>query len=106
MSYGSPVDRYERGDSHRVPLLSFYRASRWHEDVLLEWDEETCGGLCPTMSHVSTGKGSALEASRAVAFSNLKKKSLSCQLEKKSHFTGKKVFPLLLHQELYRDVGS
>ena len=43
-------------------LLSICRASRWHEDVigsispiLLEWDEETCRGLCLTMSHMSTG---------------------------------------------------
>ena len=59
---GSPVDRFERGDSQGVSLLSNYRASRWHEDVpgslspvLLEWDEETRRGICSTMSHMSTG---------------------------------------------------
>ena len=57
-----PVDRFERGDSQGVSLLSICRAFRWHEDVpgssslvLLERDEETCRGLCSTMSHVSTG---------------------------------------------------
>ena len=62
MNSGSPVDRFERGDSQGVSLLSVCRASRWHEDVsgssspvLLKWDEETCRGLCSTMSHVSAG---------------------------------------------------
>ena len=39
-----------REDPLGVPLLSFYYASRWYEDVsrsmslvLLEWDEETRG---------------------------------------------------------------
>ena len=60
--YGSPVDRFERGDSQGVSLLSICRAPRWHKDVsgpsspvLLEWDEETCRGLCSMMSHVSAG---------------------------------------------------
>ena len=60
--YGSPVDRFERGDSQGVSLLSICRASRWHEhllgsssSVLLEWNEETRRGLCSTMSHVSVG---------------------------------------------------
>ena len=55
-------DRFERGDSQGVSLLSICRASRWHEDVpgssssvLLEWDEETCGGLFSTMSHMLAG---------------------------------------------------
>ena len=59
---GSPFDRFERGDSQGVSLLSIYRAFRWHEDVpgssssvLLERDEETRRGLCATMSHVSAG---------------------------------------------------
>ena len=59
---GSPVDRFERGDSQGVSLLSICRASRWHEDVsgssssvLLERKEETRRGLCSAMSHVSTG---------------------------------------------------
>ena len=59
---GSPFDRFERGDSQGVSLLSIYRASGWQEDVpgssssvLLERDEETRRGLCVTMSHVSTG---------------------------------------------------
>ena len=59
---GSLVDRFERGDSQGVSLLSIFRASRWHEDVpgcsspvLLEWDEETRRGLFSTMSHMSTG---------------------------------------------------
>ena len=63
-SCGSLVDKFERGYSQGVPLLSFCSASRWHEDVprssssiLFEWHEETCGGLCLTMSHVSAGKG-------------------------------------------------
>ena len=50
---GSPVDRFERGDSHGVSLLLIFRASRWHEDVpgsslsvLLERNEETRKGLC------------------------------------------------------------
>ena len=62
MGSGSLVDRFEKGDSQGVSLLSIYRASRWHEDVLgssspvlLEWDEETRRGLCSTMSHVSAG---------------------------------------------------
>ena len=57
-----PHFTYLRGDSQGVSLLSICRASRWHEDVpgsspsiLLEWDEETCRGLCATMSHVSAG---------------------------------------------------
>ena len=57
-------DRFERGDSQGVSLLSIYRTSRWHEDVpgssspiLLERDEETRRGLCSTMSHVSAGLG-------------------------------------------------
>ena len=57
-----PFDRFERGDSQGVSLLSIYRASRWHEDVpgslssvLLERDEETRRRLCATMSHVSAG---------------------------------------------------
>ena len=61
-SSGSLVDRFERGDSQGVSLLSICRASKWHEDVpgssspvLLEWDEETRRGLCSTMSHVSAG---------------------------------------------------
>ena len=65
-----------RGDSQGVPLLLFCNASRWHEDVpsssssiLLEWDEETCGRLCSTMSHMSTGKGCASEASRVTSAS-------------------------------------
>ena len=56
------VDRFERGDSHGVSLLSICSASRWHEDVpgssssvLLEGNEETRGGLGSTMSHVSIG---------------------------------------------------
>ena len=60
MSNGSPVDRFERGDSQGVSLLSICRASRLHEDVpgssspvLLKRDEETRRGLCSTMSHVS-----------------------------------------------------
>ena len=59
---GWTVDRFERGDSQGVSLLSVCRASRWHEDVpgssssvLLEPDEETRWGLCSTMSHVSAG---------------------------------------------------
>ena len=59
---GSPVDRFERGDSKGVSLLSIFRAPRWHEDVpgysspvLLKWDEETRRGLCSMMSHVSVG---------------------------------------------------
>ena len=59
---GSPVDRFERGDSQGVSLLSICRAPRWHKDVsgssssvLLEWDEETRRELCSTMSHVSAG---------------------------------------------------
>ena len=59
---GSPVDRFERGDSQGVSLLSICCASRWHEDVpgsslsvLLEHNEETDKGLCLTMSHVSAG---------------------------------------------------
>ena len=59
-----PVDRSDIEDSQGVPLLSLCSASKWHEDVprssssiLLEWDEETCGRLCSTMSHVSIGKG-------------------------------------------------
>ena len=62
MSSGSPVERFERGDSQGVSLLSIFRASRWHEDVpgsslpvLLERDEEIRRGRCSTMSHVSTG---------------------------------------------------
>ena len=57
---GSPVDRFERGDSQGVSLLSVFCASRWHKDVpgssssvLLEWDEETRRGLCSMMSHIS-----------------------------------------------------
>ena len=60
MGGGSPVDRFEKGDPQGVSLLSIYRASGWHEDVprssspvLLERDEETRGGLCSMMSHVS-----------------------------------------------------
>ena len=48
MGCGYLEDRFERGDPHRVPLLSFFCASRWHEDVprssspiLLERDEAT-----------------------------------------------------------------
>ena len=48
MGSGSPVDRFERGDSQGISLLSVCRASRGHEDVpgssslvLLERDEET-----------------------------------------------------------------
>ena len=59
-----PVDRFERGDSQGVSLLSIFCPSRWHEDVpgssspvLLERDEETCRGLCSTMFHVSAGYG-------------------------------------------------
>ena len=59
---GSLVDRFERGDSQGVSLLSICCASRCHEDVLgsslpvlLERDEETRRGLCSTMSHVSAG---------------------------------------------------
>ena len=59
---GSPVDRFERGDSQGISLLSIFCASRWHEDVpgssslvLLERDEETRRGLYSTMSHVSAG---------------------------------------------------
>ena len=33
MGSGSPIDRFERGDSQGVSLLSIFRASRWHEDV-------------------------------------------------------------------------
>ena len=62
MGSGSPVDQFERGDSHGVSLLLIFRASGWHEDVpessspiLLEWDEETRRGLCLTMSHMSAG---------------------------------------------------
>ena len=62
MGSGSPVDRFERGDSQEVSLLLIFRASMWHEDVpgsslpvLLEWDEETRRGLCSTMSHMSAG---------------------------------------------------
>ena len=62
MGSGSPVDRFEKGDSQGVSLLSICYTSRWHEDVLgssspvlLERDEETCRGLCSTMSHVSAG---------------------------------------------------
>ena len=62
MGSGSPVDRFERGDSQGVSLLSIFSASRWHKDVpgtlslvLLERDEETRRGLCATMSHVSAG---------------------------------------------------
>ena len=62
-SSGSPVDIFKIGDTQGVPLLLFCSESRWHEDVLrssslilLEWDEETYGGLCSTMSHVSAGK--------------------------------------------------
>ena len=58
-----PFDRFKRGDSQEVSLLSIFRASRWHEDVpgssssvLLERNEETRRGLCSTMSHVSAGK--------------------------------------------------
>ena len=63
MGSGSPVDRFERGDSQGVSLLSICCASRWHGDVpgssspvLLERNEETRRGLCSTMSHVSTVK--------------------------------------------------
>ena len=59
---GFPVDRFDRGYPQGVSLLSIFRASRWHEDVLgssslvlLERDEETRRGLCSTMSHVSVG---------------------------------------------------
>ena len=59
---GSLVDRFERGDSQGVSLLSIFLASRWQEDVpgssssvLLERNEETRRGLCSTMSHVSAG---------------------------------------------------
>ena len=62
MGSASLVDRFERGDSQGVSLLSIFRASKWHEDVsgssssvLLERDEETRKGLCSTMSHVSAG---------------------------------------------------
>ena len=55
-------DRFERGDSQGVSLLSICRASRWHEDVprssspvLLDRDEETRRGLCATISHMSVG---------------------------------------------------
>ena len=61
-SSGSPVDRFERGDSQGVSLLLICCASRWHEDVsgsssslLLERDEETRRGLCATISHVLAG---------------------------------------------------
>ena len=44
----SSIGRFWRGDRQGVPLLSIFRASKWHEDVprssllvLLEWDEET-----------------------------------------------------------------
>ena len=30
---GSLVDRFEIGDPQGVPLLSFFYASKWHEDV-------------------------------------------------------------------------
>ena len=50
-------------DPKGVPLLSFYYASRWHEDVsrstspiLLKWDEETRRRFHSTMPHVSAGK--------------------------------------------------
>ena len=59
-----PVNRSERGDPKGVPLLMFYYASRWHENVprsslpvLPECDEETCWGFCSSMSHVSASKG-------------------------------------------------
>ena len=59
----SLVRSFERGDPQGVPLLLFYCASRWHEDVsrstslvLLEWDEETHRRFHSTMSHVSVGK--------------------------------------------------
>ena len=62
MGSGSPFDRLERGDSQGVSLLLIFRASEWHKDVsgssssvLLEQNEETCMGLCATMSHVSAG---------------------------------------------------
>ena len=62
MGSGSPVDRFERGDSQGVSLISICRSPRWHEDVpgsssqvLLEWDEETRRGLCSMISHVSVG---------------------------------------------------
>ena len=61
---GSSVDRSERGDSQGVPFLLLCSASGWQEDllrssspILLEWDEETCGGLFSMMSHLSAGKG-------------------------------------------------
>ena len=53
-----------KGDTQRVPFLSFCSASKGHKDVprsslpiLLEWDEKTFGGLCLTMSHMSAGNG-------------------------------------------------
>ena len=59
-----PVDRFERGDPQGFPLLYFCSTSGWHEDVpkfsspvLLERDEEARWGLCPTMPHMSVGKG-------------------------------------------------
>ena len=62
MGRGSLVDRFERGDSQGVSLLSIFHASRGHEDVpgfsssiLLEWDEETRRRLYLTMSHMSAG---------------------------------------------------
>ena len=62
MGSGSPVDRFERGDSQGVSLLSISHAYKWHEDVLgssslvlLERNEETRRGLSLTMSHVSVG---------------------------------------------------
>ena len=62
MGSGSPFDRFERGDSQGISLLSIFRSSRWHEDVpgssssvLLERDEKTRRGLRATMSHVSAG---------------------------------------------------
>ena len=30
---GSPVGKAERRDPSRIPLFSFYGASRWYEDV-------------------------------------------------------------------------
>ena len=63
---GFLVRSSDRGDPQGVPSLSFYCASRWHEDVsrstlpvLLEGDEETRRRLRSTMPHMSAGKGCA-----------------------------------------------
>ena len=58
------LTRSKKGDPPRVPLLQFYCASEWHEDVpispslvLLERNEAIRWRFCSTMSHVLAGKG-------------------------------------------------